>query len=473
MELRYYGAMARRWWWLIALALILPAGLAFLAVQSRPHRYQSTTTIFVNQSASPNSVTYYDALLNVQLVKTFSEMAKQPVVLEDVRQRLHLPFSTTALTKMVVVQPVRDSQLFDITVQSNDPTQASAIANTIAQAFLDQQRPYAPPDQAGSAIRVVQPALVPDTPISSHAPVYAVLAALLGVMIAIGALGIHHYFDDTVRTPEQLEAATDLVTVGGVVRARYGRRVAISPLRGPMRTATNESYRLIRTNLEFAGVGARLKTLLVTSAHARDGRSTVVANLAMAFSQAGKRVVVIDADLRNPRLHTLFGLANHHGLTDALMTDDIEILDVLVQPCAVPGLSLLTAGVPTGNPADVLASPRLRAVLNHLRLRADVIIVDSPPMLAVADPVILANRMDATLLVVNTGRTRVPAIVEMRDVLARSRSRLLGVALNRLNPQSGMFTPPSVRERTSVPPGDTNGGSSNGALKEVSTLTKA
>ena len=191
----------------------------------------------------------------------------------------------------------------------------------------------------------------------------------------------------------------------------------------------SEAYRALRTNLTFASIDRKLRTLMFTSPGAEEGKSTVLANLAVTVAQTERRVLVVDGDLRRPCLHELFDLPNEAGLT-TLLVDPAALSDLPVQQTVVAGLSVLTSGPLPPRPADLIGSRRMDEVVARLGEQFDLVLFDSPPINAVADAAILATRVDGVLLVVRERRTRREAVVEARERLERVKAPLLGAILN-------------------------------------------
>jgi non-specific protein-tyrosine kinase len=193
------------------------------------------------------------------------------------------------------------------------------------------------------------------------------------------------------------------------------------------RSAAAEAYRTLRTNLQFSSLDRDVKTILITSAGAAEGKTTIVANLGVAAAESGKQVVLVDCNLRDPALHTVFGLPPTPGLTGALLERDGE---PPVRATSVLGLSIVTAGDVPPNPAEFVASDRLARMLDLLRERFDLVIVDSPPAGLSADAAVLSPRVDGVVLVVSAGRTRRDLAVQAREQLDRVGAHLLGAVLN-------------------------------------------
>lgn len=198
--------------------------------------------------------------------------------------------------------------------------------------------------------------------------------------------------------------------------------VHLDPLGGPA-----EAFRSLRTNLQFMGLDKPLKTILLTSASPSEGKSTVSANLAVSFAQAGGSVCLVDADLRKPRVHKVFGVENWRGLTSEVVNQNG--LEANLQPSAVQGLTLLTSGPIPPNPAELLGSARMLKLLGELEERFDTVIIDSPPLLAVTDAAVLAPRVGGVILVVRVGGVARQEVKRAQEALAKVKANLLGVTL--------------------------------------------
>jgi capsular exopolysaccharide synthesis family protein len=203
------------------------------------------------------------------------------------------------------------------------------------------------------------------------------------------------------------------------------------------RSAAAEAYRTLRTNIQLSSIDSPIRALLVTSASADEGKSTTLANLAVAFAQAGQRVVLVDSDLRRPSLHTIFGAANERGLTSMLLEDDAAPPLVAT---SVDGLRLLPSGPIPPNPSELLGSKRIENAIERLKADADLLLFDAPPALAVSDAAVLSRRVDAVMLIVSAGRTKRDHATRARQVLERAGARLLGVVLTNASVEEAVYS---------------------------------
>jgi protein-tyrosine kinase len=199
----------------------------------------------------------------------------------------------------------------------------------------------------------------------------------------------------------------------------------------------SEQYRTIRTNVQFSFVDAPMRSLMVTSTGAGEGKSTTAANLAVVFAQQGKKVLLIDADLRKPTVHYTFRLNNYTGLTNVL-TNSAPLLPSC-QETRVENLYVLTSGPIPPNPAELLSSKAMEQCIQQLYNEFDLLIFDTPPVLAVTDAQILAHQCDGTVLVIESGGTEIEAAVKAKELLEAANAKLLGVVLNKRKHRQGHY----------------------------------
>ena len=290
-------------------------------------------------------------------------------------------------------------------------------------------------NSGANLLTVVDPAIAALEPSSPRIVLNAILAGFVGLLIAIGIAFFLEYLDDTVKSGSDVEALVGVPTLGAIIRMKGGGdRSEIYHLAALLypRSPAAEAYRTLRTNVEFAAIDRPVRTLLVTSSIPGEGKTTTAANLAVVFAQAGRRTLLLDADLRKPGVHKVFDLQNSQGLTSLLRSDEVDAMSV-AQATEQDNLAVLTTGPLPPNPAELLRSPRMKVVLDRLAASVELVIIDSPPLRAVTDAAILASITDGTLFVIDAGRTRRGAAVSGREALAKVGARVLGVTLNRLS----------------------------------------
>jgi polysaccharide biosynthesis transport protein len=287
---------------------------------------------------------------------------------------------------------------------------------------------------ASNLLTVVEPAVAPISPVSPRPLLNTLLAAIVGLLLGAAIVFVVEYLDDTIKNSDDVQAVVDLPTLGPIARMKGDKgRSEIYRLVALLhpRSGVAEAYRTLRTSIEFASVDAPIRTLLVTSSIPGEGKTITASNLAVVFAQAGRRVLLVDADLRKPGIHVVFDLPNAHGLTTLLRSDEVS-LDAIAQTTEQENLRILTTGPLPPNPAELLGSQRMRTFLDRLKTGEGLVIFDSPPLQAVTDAAVLSSLLDGTLFVIDAGHSRRGAVRQGRDVLARAGANVLGAVLNRL-----------------------------------------
>ncbi|MBA3471207.1 MAG: polysaccharide biosynthesis tyrosine autokinase, partial [Herpetosiphonaceae bacterium] len=284
---------------------------------------------------------------------------------------------------------------------------------------------------------VVDAAPLPSRPLSSRMLLSVLLGMIVGLMGALGIAFLREYLDYTVKTPEMLDAVYAMATQGviGVVPTKKDSNATYSLVTvTDAHSPTAESFRSLRTGIQISGVDSALKSVLVTSAGPGEGKTFVAANLAVTMAQLGKRVILVDTDLRRPMVHEVFGILRTVGLTNYVAQQNYD-LDDIIRPTHIENLSVVTSGVLPPNPSELLASKRMLSLMKGLEKRADFIIYDTPPAATVTDAAILAPHVDGVLQVVRAGATRIDLVLRCKALLERVGARVLGPVLNQVNLQ--------------------------------------
>ena len=283
----------------------------------------------------------------------------------------------------------------------------------------------------------VERATSPTLPIQAGPLRNIILGAAIGLLIT-GAIAFSlEYMDDTLKTPQDVANVLGLPVVGYVVNESSMDKNEGTPyVSANPRSPMAETFRTLRTNLEFASVDKPLKTILVTSPGASEGKTTVATNLAAVMAQANKRVILLEGDLRRPRVHRALGMTNQIGLSD-VFRGQMDIRDV-ARYSKVKDLAVITSGSLPPNPAELLASARMTQILARLVESASVVIIDSPPFV-VADSTVLAAKVDGVLLVIQPGKTHAEAAKTMLAQLDRAGAHVVGVVLNRVSRKTSNY----------------------------------
>jgi tyrosine-protein kinase len=278
--------------------------------------------------------------------------------------------------------------------------------------------------QASESLVIVELAQEPRRAARNHVQ-YVLLAALVAMLAALGIACLIEYLRESFRTPEDVSRVLGLSTFGMI--EQFGKEEEKLIVASQPQSPVAEAFRVLAANIRLSSMDGHFRTILVTSPSSAEGKSVVTANLAVAMANAGLRVVVVDADLRLPQIHRLFGLNRGQGLIDALWQGSA---DGNLKSTKVEGVKVLTSGTLPLDPVEAVSSPHMKKLLAGLSQEADLVIIDSPPVLAVADATILAAGVDGVLLVLRAGHTGGRSARHAVEALRQARTQLLGAVLN-------------------------------------------
>jgi capsular exopolysaccharide synthesis family protein len=317
--------------------------------------------------------------------------------------------------------------LFSARQIADAQTEISALQNKLTTLQSNYALLLANTEQGASNILTVfEEAMLPTSPIGPRKSMMVLLATAIGVVLAASAAYLLEYLDDTLKSPDEINRALESPIIGQILEIKNVENEGVYVAKQP-RSIVAESFRSLRTNLEFTGVDKPLKTLFVTSTGISEGKTFIAVNLAAVMAQGGKRVILLDADLRRPRVHNLLGLSNQKGLSD-VFRGSLDLQDAVIV-WNLDNFGVVTSGKLPPNPADLLTSQKMDKILASLGQVADIVIIDGPPFL-VAEAGILANKVDGVLLVVKHAYTRRAAAATALDGLKHADANIVGIVVN-------------------------------------------
>ena len=407
------------------------AGTYFYDTQLKTPMYSSYTTVVLAQRANSNTaITQSDITVNQKLVSTYSEIVKSKLVLQQTIDQLGLDTTYEQLQKNVSVKAVEDTEIIRITVADADQNKTAEITNKIAENFIKEVSGIYDLNN----VSVIDQAQTPDAPSNNTLTRDLAIAAIIAVFGVIAIAFIIFYFDDTVKYGDELEKKIGMPIAGKIIKSDVrskGANAELITLKYP-KSMVSESIKALRTNLQFTNVDKGLKTLLITSSLAGEGKSFVSVNLAISFAQAGKKVLLVDCDLRNGRLHKIFGIPNVLGLSN-LLTDSITNSAKYIQKSGVKGLSVITRGAFPPNPSELLSSKKNADLIESLTKKYDIIIFDGAPCNGVTDSIIMSTLVDEVLIVTKDSNTPRNTLMATKDMLEKVDAPIAGVVMNAVN----------------------------------------
>jgi len=446
----------RRSWILIALVSVIGAGVGGSWAMVSTPVFEAETELFVSvQPSAPdvNDVAQGNTAAQ-QKVSSYVAVVTSASVLQPVIDELDLGTTVAELADRVTAKSPANSVLIDITVRNTEPAAAKAVANAVAQSLIHvvTDRLEKPASGGPSLVRpeVIQPAVEPTAPATPNLFVDVLLGLVGALGLGIAGALLRQAFDTKVRTTADIVEVTDAPLLGAIGENASFHRQPLVVQADPL-SPVAEAFRALRTNVQFIDLDNRTGTFTITSALPGEGKSTTAANLAIAMSENGARVALVDADLRRPRLAGIMGIEGSAGLTDVIL-GRAELVDVLV-PWGRGGLQVLPAGRIPPNPSELLGSFATTKLVEHLAQEFDAVIFDAPPLLPVTDAAVLSRVTGGAVVVAaaeQTGRNQLAAALAALDTIGAA---TLGIVLSKVpRKRAGTATYGSYHDYREVPP---------------------
>lgn len=430
MEPSDYIRTLRKNWLVIVLLTLLGVGVAAGYTFTRTPIYESSSTVFVSTQAGSTAAELQQGSSFAQArINTYVGLATTPVVLGPVISNLGLQTTPELLDNDIAASAGSDSTLITITVSNPNAAVAADIANEVASSLSSVVPRLEPEATDGSSpvrlsrVRDAQPALRPSSP---NVSVNFLLGAAIGLVLSVGVAVLRTRLDNRVRTPRDAESITSAPGIGAIAYDAKARERPLIVHADPL-SPRAESFRALRTNLQFLDMGGRA-SFVVTSSLPSEGKSTTTINLAIALADAGKRVALLDTDLRKPKVAEYLGIEGGAGLTDVLI-GRASVTDVML-PWGGRTLWVLPAGKIPPNPSELLGSHQMSSLLTLLEDEFDVVLCDAPPLLPVTDAAILGRATSGALMIVSAGRTTRHQLTLATEALQTAGAKLAGFVMS-------------------------------------------
>lgn len=418
------------WKAVVVLALLgslIGSGLAFAA----PREFVASTQLFVATSAGSNAADLAQGgNYSQQQAKNYSNIVKSELVLQPVITSLSLNMSTAALGQMISTTVPLSTSIISVSVTDESPTRAATIANSVMASLSSRVAKLSPVQSDGAAqvnLQVIQSAIPPKSPSSPKVPLYIGVGLALGLLLGAAFIVIRSKISNPVRSTDQVRAATKATILGKVEFDDDADAMPLLFADSPD-SRRKEQIRQIRTNLVFLQPESEHKLLIITSSVPNEGKSTISANLAISLATLGKRVCLVDADLRKPSLAKILDLDGSIGLTTVLSGQ--LPLEEAFQYWGPDRMSVLLAGDIPPNASELLSTSTMGDTLKWLNASFDVTIIDTPPVLPLTDGVILGQQSGGIILVVGSGQVNVNELKSSVELLNAAQTPILGTILN-------------------------------------------
>lgn len=412
--------------------------------------YKSSTTLILGRINSSekvisqdqmqevsNQITQSEISINSNLVSTYSELIKSKTLIKKVKDNLKIDISEEALKKSITVSRKSETELIEITATNADPKLASDIANEIAKVFSEKiQEIY-----NISNVYIIDPAFPDEVPYNINHVKDIIIFVLIGMIVSCGYVLLISIFDTTIKSASDVENDIGLKTLIAIPNRKDGQKQTSELITfEDGKSVISEAFKTLRTNVQFSNINNKQnKVMLVTSCFSSEGKSYISANLAVTFAQIGKKVILIDTDMRRGRQSEIFNIPNNLGLSNYLSnldTNGMEInerVNAFIKETEIKNLNIITSGNVPPNPSELLSSNKLYDLIKELSIFYDLIIFDGPPVLPIADSLILARIANSTLLVSLANKTKKDELMKTKKDIQNVGGRIIGVVLNKVS----------------------------------------
>ncbi|OZD65627.1 protein tyrosine kinase [Rhodococcus sp. 05-340-1] len=431
MEIQDYLKILKARWIIIAVTVIVAILGALGASLLTTPLYESSARMFVSTSGGATvTETYQGNLASQQLVASYSELATSEALAARVLAVLPLNLTASQLAAKITATSTPDTVLFNLSVTDSSPALARDIANATAEELTAQVRELETPEDGGTpsaGVKVFQQATASSNPVSPNTKRNLALGAAVGLLLGIALAVLRDRLDNTIKNRREIESISGKALVGTIPFDKERKTHPAVDFQDLAQSSSAEAFRELRTNLQFLEVDHPPRVIVVTSAIPSEGKTTTAVNLAISLAEAGHHVVLVEGDLRRPRISKYMGLIGSVGLSTVLAGQ--AKVDEVLQPTRYEGLQALASGPLPPNPSELLGSEASRSLMVELRSKFDYVIVDGAPLLPVTDSAVLTTHSDGALLVTRYGHTKSNELSRAIGNLETIGAHVLGVVL--------------------------------------------
>lgn len=427
--------LLKKWYIIVFTVLVFTVCTVIYSSSIKKPIYESTTSLVLTKT-NDSTITQNDLVMNQKLVYTYSELIKSKLVLNQVRKNLNLDISYKDLVNEINVFSIENTEMIKVVVKDYNKENSYKIANEIAKVFCKQVTKI----YEINNVSIVDKANIPKRAANDNKLKDLIIGFVSGLLLSVGGLFIIFYFDDTIKNSEDVDDL-NIPIIGKILKEKRKRTyrkhnnvkinelvVATSP-----KSVISEGIKSVRTNLLFSSVDKELKSLLITSSMPGEGKSFISANLAIAFAQTDKKVLIVDCDMRRGRQNKIFNVANDKGLSDLLVTNFETKYSEYVKETKIKKVYLLPCGTFPPNPSELLNSDKFKNLVNFLSSKFDLVIFDGVPCNGLPDSIIMSTLVDETIIVSSEGVTPKELLKNTKKELESVNANIAGIILNKVN----------------------------------------
>ena len=430
MDIRGWLRALRKYWWIVLVTTLLAVGIGALVTLRTPAQYASTVTFFVRTPAEQIGGAYQGDQFAQKRVNSYVQLMESNRLADLILEDTQLDLTFDQIIGKISAKGDLNTVLLTATVTDTSPERSLDIAQSLSKEFVEMVSELETPPGATApsvTLDVTSAATLNTNPVAPRPVINLGLAFIIGLTLGVGLAVLRELLDTTVRSVEGLRELSEHSVLAVVP---FDDSAKNSPLivDSHARSVRAEAFRQLRTNLQFVDVDNPVKVVVVTSSVANEGKSSTATNMAVTFAEAGRKVLLIEGDLRRPKVADYLGLEGSIGLTNVL-AGQVNVDEVL-QTWGRGGLTVLPSGSIPPNPSELLGSQNMHDLLEAMKSTFDIVIIDTPPLLPVTDGAIMAANSDGAILVVRHGKTSRSQVAAAVSTLEAVDARLLGSVLN-------------------------------------------
>lgn len=384
--------------------------------------YKSSTTLIIKGSEKVDSESD-QKYLNEKLTKTYSEIVNSKLIKAKVGKNLNIDLNNKDVIQKIDIESIPDTDILKIEVTGSNAELVAKVANEIANVSEKEAKNMLDIEK----VEIVDEAQVPKRPINLNTKKNTIIGLILGLVISIFLAFLFEYLDDTIRTPKDISRHLRLLSIGILPRVEEELVVFEKP-----NSFESESYRILNTSIQAIKRNKDIRTILITSSNFDEERDVVSINIGLAMAEKGDKVLLIDGNLRDSKLHTILNIDNKKGLSN-ILNEDLNYEETINIYGKEKDLHIITSGSDISNPSELLATDKMEGLIKKLENKYDTIILNSPAIGAISDAVTLSTVSDGTILVCEAEKTEIEDMKKGKELLEKVEANILGVVLNKID----------------------------------------
>lgn len=417
---------------IIILVILFAIGGYFYSFNFAVPKYKSSSTILLvskNSNEKNSKVTQNDVTLNKSLLATYGNIITSNNVLEKVIENLQIDMTAEELSKNVKIEEVEDTQLLKVDVISKSAVEAQKIAEEINNVFVQEIKSIYNMEN----VTVVDKASLEEEPYNINHIRDIILFAILGIGVSGVVVIINYIFDTSIKLEQDIEDFAGINVIGTVPKSKEKKELIVN---NNIKSTVSEAFKAIRTNIEFTNNKKISKSILFTSCNSGEGKSWITSNIAVAYAQADKNVIIVDSDMRKGRQHQIFNVDNKLGLSNCLnemeeSEKDYAILEKYIKETPIAKVHIMTIGTVPPNPSELLLSSKMEYLIKMLKKVYDIVIIDGTPCNLVSDSIPVSRMVDSTVIVTESKRTKIEDLKQISKLIKNAKGNIVGAILNK------------------------------------------